>query len=208
MKKPDEITEQNEKMWNARAQSYQRFFWFTHWDEKKLISLLSLGEDSLLLDLACGPGWALRYAAHQMKGKGEFYGIDLSAEMIKQAEINSAQFKNIHFRKANAEEVPFNNDFFDYVICTNAFYHFANPDRVLKEAKRVLKPHGRIYILNITSDFIVIRWLDRLFRLEPGHVKIYTANEYRTLFQRAELHYQTTKSTILPMMKIHIGEKE
>lgn len=85
---PDKITEQNRQMWDARAKNYDRYFWFTHWDKKKLISLLTPGESLTLLDLACGPGSALRYAARRYRGKGEFYGIDISANMIKAAEKN------------------------------------------------------------------------------------------------------------------------
>jgi ubiquinone/menaquinone biosynthesis C-methylase UbiE len=200
-------TKANEKMWDARAKNYDKYFWFTHWDEKKLASLLKLDDKFVLLDLACGPGWAIRYIDQQTRGKGELFGIDISSNMVKVAEKKSAGFNNIHFGKTNAENLPFDNNIFDCIICTNAFHHFTNPDAVLKEANRVLKPTGRIYILDITSDFFVIRWLDRLFRLEPGHVKIYSTKEFNTLFQKAGLSCMTTKSTILPTMKIHIAEK-
>jgi ubiquinone/menaquinone biosynthesis C-methylase UbiE len=78
---------------------------------------------------------------------------------------------------------------------------------VLEEARRVLKPQGKIFILDVTSDVLFIRWLDGLFRLEKGHVKLYSTNGYRKLFEQACLSYSATKSTMLPMMKIHIGEK-
>jgi ubiquinone/menaquinone biosynthesis C-methylase UbiE len=130
---------------------------------------------------------------------GEFYGFDLASKMIEQSRTNSANYKGVHFSKANAEELPFENDFFDYVVCSNEFHHFSNPDNVTKEASRVLKPGEKFYGLDVTADNFLTRWLDKLGKkLEPGHVKIYSTKEYKTLFRGAGLHYMTGKSIICP----------
>ncbi len=99
-------TTANEKMWDARAKNYDKYFWFTHWDEKKLVSILKLTDKFALLDLACGPGWALRYIDQQTNGAGELYGVDISSNMIKTAQKKSAVQKNIHFSKALRRAYP------------------------------------------------------------------------------------------------------
>ena len=99
-----------------------------------MVSILELGENPYFLDLGCGTGWAVRYAANLANGRGEFYGIDNSSKMIKKAEAGSSGHKNIHFYKANAESLPFDNNFFEFIISSNAFHHFSNPDKVLREA--------------------------------------------------------------------------
>jgi ubiquinone/menaquinone biosynthesis C-methylase UbiE len=166
-----------------------------------------LGENPNLLDLGCGTGWAVRYAASLRNGHGQFYGIDISSKMIEKAQASSTNYRNVHFRRANAEELPFENGIFDRIICSNAFHHYSDPDKVVREACRVLKPQGRIYILDVTADGFLTRILDRLAeKLERGHVKIYSTREYRSLFEKAGLLYVTNKS-ILPSLKIHIGEK-
>jgi ubiquinone/menaquinone biosynthesis C-methylase UbiE len=169
---PDKITDQNEKMWDARAKTYDRYFGFARWTQKKLVSFIKLENNPYLLDMACGTGWAVRYAANFMKGRGEFYGIDNSSKMIEQAKAISANYKNINFQKANVEGLPFENDFFGYIVCSNAFHHFSNPDRVVKETYRVLKPGGKIYILDVTADNFFIRLVDRLGKLEHEVVPI------------------------------------
>ena len=207
MEKTDEYTKQNEELWDSRAETYDRRFGFTRWTQKKLVSLLELGENPYFLDIGCGTGWAVQYAANLARGRGEFYGIDNSSEMIKEAEASYSGNKNIHFYKANAESLPFKDNFFDLIISTNAFHHFANPGKVLKEAHRVLKPKGRIYVFDVTADNFLIRLVDKFSnKMEQGHVKIYSTREYQTLFENAGLHYAGHKS-VMVSMKTHIAEK-
>ncbi|MGZ4924217.1 MAG: class I SAM-dependent methyltransferase, partial [Halobacteriota archaeon] len=76
MQKPDETARQNEELWDSRAETYDTRFRFTRWTQRKLVSLLQLGDNPHLLDLACGTGWALRYAANRTNEHGEYYGVD------------------------------------------------------------------------------------------------------------------------------------
>ena len=203
----EKVAKLNQEMWDSRAGSYDRYLGFLRWTQKKLISTLRMGANPHLVDLGCGTGWAVCYAASLRNGQGEFYGIDVSPKMIERAEANSAKFANVHFRTANAEKLPFDDASFDYVICSNAFHHYSDPRKVLGEAYRVLKHGGRVYILDVTADGFVTKMLDRLARkLEQSHVKIYSSKEYRTLFEKAGLLYETSRS-ILPSWKIHIAEK-
>jgi ubiquinone/menaquinone biosynthesis C-methylase UbiE len=44
------------------------------------------------------------------------------------------------------EELPFDDDFFDVVMSSNAFSHFSNPEKALREGNRVLKRRGELYV--------------------------------------------------------------
>ena len=63
MQNEDEKAKLNEELWDSRAETYDTRFSFTHWTQKKLVSLLQMQENSYLLDLACGAGWAVWCAA-------------------------------------------------------------------------------------------------------------------------------------------------
>jgi ubiquinone/menaquinone biosynthesis C-methylase UbiE len=206
-------SELNEKKWDRRARDFddKRFNYF-RFMQKRLISLLDLKENQRLLDIGCGTGWAVRYAASLVKEHGEFCGIDISSKMIEKAIANSSDYKNVHFYRTGAEKLPFKNNYFDFIICSNSFHHYFSPEKVLSEVYRVLKPAGKIYILDITSDGFITRMVDRwIKKREPEHVKFYSTEEYRRLFFNARLHY--LKSRLLPgrltgfPMKVHIGEK-
>jgi ubiquinone/menaquinone biosynthesis C-methylase UbiE len=203
----DETVKHNEELWDSRARTYDTHFRLTRWTQKKLVSLLKLGENPYLLDLACGTGWALRYAACAAKGRGQFYGVDNSSQMIEQAKDSSTGFANVHFCKSKVEQLSFDDDFFDFVISSNAFHHFSNPEMAVREAFRVLKPKARMYILDTTADNFFMRLIDKLnHRLEPAHLKLYSTKEYQAFFEKARLHYVNSKP-VLAAIKIHIAEK-
>ena len=132
MHKPDEITGLNEEVWDSRAEKYDTFFGFTRWTLRKLFSLVSLGDNSRLLDLACGTGSALRYAASLSNGRGEFYGVDNSTQMTRVAKTKAKSYANLYFCKSRVEELPFEKAFFDVVISSYAFHHFSDPEKALR----------------------------------------------------------------------------
>jgi len=163
----------------------------------------------MFLDLACGPGYALREAANRTNGRGQLYGIDNSSKMIEVAQASSNGCPNVHFCKSQAEELPFDGNFFDVVMCSNAFHHFSNPEKAVREAQRVLKPRGRLYISDITANNVFMRIFDTFMHsLEPAHVKLYSRQEFRAFFERAELRYvSSVRSDVIPPIEVHIAEK-
>ena len=198
---------QNEELWDSRAETYDTRFRLTRVTQRKLVSLLSLGDNPRILDLACGTGWALLYAADRTNGQGEFYGVDNSSKMIERAQANFQSYSNPHFYKSRVEELPFDDDFFDVVMSSNAFHHFSNPEKALREANRVLKPNGKLYILDMTANNALMRLADRfIHKMEPAHVKFYSTREFQALFEGAGLCYITSKR-IFPTIEVHMAER-
>jgi ubiquinone/menaquinone biosynthesis C-methylase UbiE len=64
LEKAKGATKQNEELWDSRALSYDKKFGFTRWTQKKLVSILELDQNLVLLDLGCGTGWTVSYAAN------------------------------------------------------------------------------------------------------------------------------------------------
>lgn len=197
----------NENRWDSWAGTYDnKRFNFFRYLQKKAVSLVQLKEGQRFLDIGCGTGWAVRHAADVLKGNGQFYGIDMSEKMIEKATENSRGYKNTHFYQAIVEKLPFEDNFFDSAICTNSFHHYLDPSKALDEVYRVLKPGGRIYIMDGTTDDILTRAVDRyIMSRQAGHVKLYSTVEYRELFAKAKLTYVMTKA-VWPE-KVHVGEK-
>jgi len=215
--KKDEIkhTELNKENWDKRAGTYDDKNWRANYlrgTQSKFISRLDIKENTNFLDVGCGTGFALGEAAKAVDGKGQFYGIDLSAKMIEKAKSNFQGRDNFHFIQADSELIPLDDNFFDIIICTNSFHHYLHPDKALKEMYRLLKKGGKIYILDLTADNWFIKIIDKtiLKLIQPEHVKLYSTKEFQQLFRCAGIKYINPSriDKINPVAKVHMGEKE
>jgi len=120
--------------------------------EKKIIGKLlsDLPEGSLVLDLPCGTGRITEF----LLSKGyRVWGTDISQEMLKVAQKKLSSFgESINFRQAEAENLPFEDKFFDSATCIKLMGHIPPKTRVkiLQEIKRVTK--GPFVVAYYVSD--------------------------------------------------------
>jgi len=208
MKNEKEHIALNQQKWDSWAKSFDRKIYdFFRFMQKRTISLTALKEKDYFLDIGCGTGWAVRHASRIIKENGKAFGIDLSTKMIEIAKANSVNNQNVFFFQANAESLPFEDNFFEFIICTNSFHHYLDPLKVLDEVSRVLKKEGEIYILDVTTDGFLAKMLDKGFqKTEQEHVKYYSTQEFKDFYAKASLNYIASK-LILPFVKVHIAKK-
>ncbi len=95
---------------------------------------------------------------------GQVVGLDVSDEMIRRARANSTNFDNLLFVVGSAQQIPWEENFFDKVLSVESFYYYADQDRALDELFRVLAPKGELYILiNLYKDNpYSLRWVEEL----------------------------------------------
>lgn len=129
----------------------------------ELASLLSLNDSSVVLDVASGKGTSAFFLAEQYRCR--VVGVDLSEQNIAEATAE-AEARNLHtlveFRLADAEALPFAAASFDAILCECAFCTFPGKPAAAAEFERVLRPHGRIGISDITKDGAPLPGLDGL----------------------------------------------
>lgn len=115
---------------------------------------------SHLLDLGCGSGDS--FSAIKSTGSWKIKGVDLSAEMIKKAQIIHP---NIELKIANATHLPFSKNQFHVVISLGVLEYIEDYSLVINEVKRVLTINGHfiVSIPNKQSIFRKLRKLESLF---------------------------------------------
>jgi len=121
------------------------------------IAHANIKEGDIVLDLGSGAGFDSFLALKKVGDSGKVIGIDMTKEMIYKARnlADKYGFKNVEFKLGDIEKLPVENEFID-VIISNCVINLA-PDKlkVFKEAYRVLKKTGRMYV----SDIVLLEEL-------------------------------------------------
>ena len=134
-----------------------------------------------ILDLGCGNGNAIALLRDRIPA--EYYGLDISENMIEEARIRLG--KAVSFSVGDAEHLPYENQTFDLIICNASFHHYPGPGMAVKEMKRVLKPGGTIILGDPTIKWkILVPIFDWLIKFTPsGDAKVWHKDDITVLFQ-------------------------
>lgn len=161
-------------------------FWFRLF-QKPLLELLHSRKEFSLLDIACGTGQLLSLLSRG-HSKATLAGIDASEKMLARAR---QRVPHVLLKKGDVHHLPFEDASFDYVVSTEAFHHFDDQEKVLREMKRVAKKNGNVVIIDIDFFFSFIHFAFE--HMEPGCVRVNNCKEMRTLFQKVGLEIERQK---------------
>ena len=138
-----------------------------------------------VLDIACGTGAFERIVLADCPSQ-PIVGIDISARMLAIAAQKCCPFPTVLFQRARASALPCRAHSCDLIVSANAFHYFDAPLLVLEEMRRVLKPGGRVVILDWCKDFRLCALCDILLSaIDPAHQHCYTQHELHGLLTAA-----------------------
>ena len=120
------------------------------WEAAGLTSGMSV------IDLGCGSG-VVSCELARIAYPGKVTGIDLSESMLEQARWfqDCNQVNNITFQQGSAYELDFPDASFDFVNVRLLFQHLDEPSRVLAHLYRLLKPDGRLCVLDADDGGVI-----------------------------------------------------
>lgn len=96
-------------------------------------------DDTFTLEVGCGPG------QYRLAVLGTYVGLDVTAEPYRE------ELPRIVDVVGTASALPFRDAVFDLVFFSNVFYHFPDPENVIAQSLRVLKPGGMLIIIDYSK---------------------------------------------------------
>jgi len=140
------------------------------WRERAA-DLAELQPGARALDVACGTGDLALELARRVGPGGEVVACDFSEQMLELARAKAADLATVRIEWANALELPYRDDEFAAATVGFGVRNFADLERGLSELARVVRPGGKVVILEMTtptrpplSTFFAL-WFDRIVPL-------------------------------------------
>lgn len=109
-----------------------------------LLGRLAVSGAAAVLEIACGTGVVTRRLRDHLPADAKIVATDLNEGMIEVARRKFRDGEAVEWRQADATSLPFADESFDAVVCQFGFMFFPDKPAALSEARRVLKPGGRL----------------------------------------------------------------
>jgi len=171
--------------WDLASQDYERL-WQSQLAEVQsgLLTLASLAPRERVLDVASGTGLITFEAALAVGQRGSVLGIDLSAKMVAAAQRTACERRllNVRFSRMDAQALDLDDASFDVVLCSLGLMYLPDPERALREMRRILRPGGRM-VISVWGERARCGW-SALFSIVDAEV----ASEVCPLFFRLGQH--------------------
>lgn len=116
-----------------------------------ILKALDFNKEARVLEVGTGNGRVVFKIAPHV---GEVYSIDNDKEILKvaEAELERNQLKNVHISYGDIQSAPFEDSFFDVVLCPWVLHHVEDKERALQEIKRTLKKGGTFLSIDVAPD--------------------------------------------------------
>ena len=152
-----------------------------------LVELAGPQGHEVALDVACGPGTFARAFAPRVR---RACGLDLTVAMLERARRVAVEedLQNLSFACGNAYALPFADGAFDLASCGYSLHHMSDPLAVLRELARVVRPGGRVALLDLVApEEPESGELNNRIEItrDHSHVRTLSASEFERLLGQA-----------------------
>jgi len=158
-------------------------------EAETLARLVAAGPRDRAADLASGPGTlALRFAKHVRS----IVALDLTPTILQRARQSARAegLENLYCTLGDAGSLPFADASLDVVVTSYSLHHIPDPQRVVREMARVLRPGGRAGVLDmlVPEDSKAAALRNRIeIARDPSHTRALPKSELERLFMNAGL---------------------
>ena len=138
---------------------------------KTLLGRVKMKPAMNVLDIGCGTGFPIIELAGRLGDTSNLFGVDpwkTATDRIK-LKLKTYKIKNVALINCVAEELPFNNEFFDLIVSNNGINNVQDIKKVLSECYRVLKPKGQfVFTVNLYGTMAEFYDIFKMVLLDLG----------------------------------------
>lgn len=185
-------TDQLKKAYNSRSWLYDKVVApLERGCHGAAIEATHISPGEKVLEVAVGPGNTFVTLAGMVGRQTTIFGIDLSPDMLALArdKMHAAGFENFVLEQGDSRRLPFASNYFDLLY--NAYMFDLIPGAematILLEFKRVLKPDGRLVLLNMSKKHDLPNLHEFLYQYLPAKLVLYLAGGCRPVMMVAEV---------------------
>ncbi len=177
------------------------------------VSLAEIKPGDCVLEIGCGTGTLTLEAKRKADPAGKVCGIDIIPGMIEISRQKAAKAQlDVDFQLGSIAEIPFSESAFDVVICSFMIFHMSEAvrNKGIKEIYRVLKPQGKLLVLDLALPTNpVSRAVAKIFL---GFMLKHDLNELlpqmeASGFSRMEIKQANYRVLGFPILSFVLGEK-
>lgn len=203
------FTEENVKKYYAwRASNYDAGSKFEIAPHAEALKLANIQKGQHILDVACGTGRGTVGLAQAVGPTGKVNALDLSEAMLAQARGKIDKMglsQQVEFKQGNARELPYPDGTFD-LLYNGYMFDLIPIDGfmpILKEMARVLKPSGKLVLLNMSKPDERRTWFEIVYgklKFEPCRPVLMSPYLEAAGFTEIRRVYQPTRGSILALV--------
>lgn len=167
----------------ARYDTSSRLYqWHTRVFHERVLEWMASAAPGSVLDAGCGEGFATGYLAEHLPG-ARFEGVDVSEGAIAYARQHFGE--RVTYQVGSVYELPFDDNAFDLVLCSEVLEHLDRPDLAVRELARVARRHV-LMTVPLEPYFDALNRIGRSVGIggDPGHVNFWTRDSWATFVGR------------------------
>lgn len=147
-------------------------------NREAIIKSLDLKKGESVVDVGAGTGSFLLHLSKLVGDKGKVTAIEISPSFVEfmKTKINKLNLKNSQAVLGELKSTTLKDKTQDMVFCVDTFHHFDNPELMLNDFKRILKPKGRLVVVDFMKNESSRDWVKK-------HIKL-TKDEYISLITK------------------------
>ncbi len=121
-------------------------------DPEEVLGAIETRSHFIAADIGCGSGYFTIPLSRKVR---KVYGIDVQKKMLQflEQKIRKLRMRNVELLLSSTNEIPLGNEAVDIIISINTLHEFDDKGKIIEEMRRVLKPSGRILIVDFKKEY-------------------------------------------------------